>query len=586
MGLLAVQVPLEGAPAHDCLGGVGHIHILVQGGVPPGGVLVGDDGGAGDALVEHCLQDALQHDSLFPAGGRRRGGAANAGYRGYVIQVGGAGLREFGAILIDAGDGILAAVVESFGAAEEPAHGCHVGVGQTVLHSEDFAADVRQGVFGEGFGVEAGFQGGGDEPVAHGEEVAKSVDVLPVEVGVPDGGAGEGDGGDVMAAAAQRVFDVIPLEEEGDGQAHAVNGFGGDEAGPPAVVFGVEAAFGQFPVHHAGVGDAVWVGEGAAAEGAEVDAFGGGEEEVRVEEEHHLRADDGGCAGEGREGAHADDGFGLDADVVIHEEDVDGGVVFGGFEDAAGEAAGAAQIGLLDVVEGAAEGFGSFLEFGLFADVLGALVGDVEFVDEGADEAVVGEGGDGGGAVDGPVEGADGDGETAASVGAVGDGVLGVFVSGGPGGYFGVAAGGGGEGEGVPFDVADAGFTFAGGEFEPEGAAVVEAVKGDGEGEGVRAFVDGFADGAFVAADVGGADEDGGVDVGVGGDGAGDFDGGDAGPALPVGGGEAAEVGVGGECCPAVDDDVVAGAERVAGAVSSVEVLVHPGAGPGEESAL
>ena len=46
-----------------------------------------------------------------------------------------------------------------------------------------------------------------------------------------------------MAAAAQRVFDVIPLEEEGHGEAHAVDGFGGDEAGPPAVVFGVEAAF-------------------------------------------------------------------------------------------------------------------------------------------------------------------------------------------------------------------------------------------------------------------------------------------------------------------------------------------------------
>ena len=69
-------------------------------------------------------------------------------------------------------------------------------------------------------------------------------------------------------------------------------------------------------------------------------------------------------------------------------------------------------------------------------------------------------------------------------------------------------------------------------------------------------------------------------------DGAGGVDGGDAGPALPVGGGESSEVGVGAKAAAAVEGDVVAGAECGSGAVSRVEVLVYPGAGPGEECAL
>lgn len=114
----------------------------------------------------------------------------------------------------------------------------------------------------------------------------------------------------------------------------------------------------------------------------------------------------------------------------------------------------------------------------------------------------------------------------------------------------------------------------------------MEAVEGGGEDEGAGALQDGFVDGAFVAADVGGAEEDGGVDGGVGVDGAGGVDGGDAGPALPVGGGESSEVGVGAKAAAAVEGDVVAGAECGSGAVSRVEVLVYPGAGPGEECAL
>ena len=116
-------------------------------------------------------------------------------------------------------------------------------------------------------------------------------------------------------------------------------------------------------------------------------------------------------------------------------------------------------------MEGAAEGGGGVLEVGLVSNVLGALVGDVEFVDHAANEVVVGEGGDGGGAVCGAVVGADSNSQPALALPRAGAIVRRSCAHPTTSPASSTVCTAGGEGVGVPFYVADVGVSFTGGEF-------------------------------------------------------------------------------------------------------------------------
>ena len=84
-------------------------------------------------------------------------------------------------------------------------------------------------------------QRGGDQPVAHVEVAVPLVPVLPPEVGVPHAGPGQRHGREAVGAGAVAELDVVPLEEQRQRVADRAHDRGRDQAGPPAVVLGVDA---------------------------------------------------------------------------------------------------------------------------------------------------------------------------------------------------------------------------------------------------------------------------------------------------------------------------------------------------------
>ena len=119
-----------------------------------------------------------------------------------------------------------------------------------------------------------------------------------------------------------------------------------------------------------------------------VDDLAEGVQDAAVVEVEHVAADNGRLAAVVGEGQEPHDAFGLDDDVVVEQQDVVA-AVFDGLEHAAGEAAGAAQVRLVDDPQLAAEGVADFREALLVLDLLRALVHDQDFLDVFKDVRVV-----------------------------------------------------------------------------------------------------------------------------------------------------------------------------------------------------
>ncbi len=220
---------------------------------------------------------------------------------------------------------------------------------------------------------------------------------------------------------ADAVFDVVPLEKQRDRQTAVGDDLGGQQARPPAVPAGVETRvlllLDQVDAH------ARTGGQLAGLDLVEHLAFGADVQHLRVAQRQHLRADDRRLDGHVRERVHAQHRFRFAQDVVVHEDDVGVRRVrrTRDLVHAAGETAGATEVGLGDVDELAAETVGDVAERRARLHLVGALIDHAHRIDVGHRALVGGEPCDGDGAVVGAVVGADDDGGGAQVLGS-GDG--------------------------------------------------------------------------------------------------------------------------------------------------------------------
>ena len=254
---------------------------------------------------------------------------------------------------------------------------------------------------------------------------------------VPHGGAGQGHRGHSGAPGAQTVLRVVPLDEEGQAQADPPDHGGRDEAHPPAVVVGVGALVQPGRGAQRGDGQVV-VRPGALdrppPEPPRLDLLGVGVQRGALVHGEHVPAHDRGHAGQVREGDGPHNALGVDAHVVVEQEDVVGAALHG-LVHAARESSGAAEVGLVDHAQALAQGLAGGREAVVVDDLLVALVDDddlVEHLREGVGGAQLAEHG---GAVGGAVEGGDADrrpapgslgGHPRLPPGGLDDGVLGV----------------------------------------------------------------------------------------------------------------------------------------------------------------
>ena len=132
--------------------------------------------------------------------------------------------------------------------------------------------------------------GGGDEGVAQAEVLGGVFDILPVEIGVPDGCARNGVSRVTSLGSAEAVVDVVVLEEQRQRQANLLNDLGRHQAGPPGVVVNAQATQLVVLAHvHVGVTElGVVLLDGQCLP---VVGLAGAEKAGRVEQEEHLRTE-------------------------------------------------------------------------------------------------------------------------------------------------------------------------------------------------------------------------------------------------------------------------------------------------------
>ena len=350
---------------------------------------------------------------------------------------------------------------------------------------------------------------------------------LPVErvvlVGprhVPHGSAGEGHRREAGGLGAQAVLGVVPLDEQRQRQADLVDDHARDQAHEPAVEVDVDPLV-QPPrgadVAGREVPAAVAVERRHPPEPPRLDDLAEAVQLGLVVEAEHVAADDRRAAGQVAEGDRADDALGLADDVVVHHQGVRRGALAQRLELAAGIAAGAAEVALLDDPQLVAErGLRIGVELGV-DDLLGALLHHHDGVEVGREQLVVAELRDQLGAEVGPVHRGDRD-----VGGAVLEPVLGDL--------------------GRPLGRLDHGVVVAGDDVVPVPAAVHERLERQLEDEGALGLAAGARRVDALRAAVGqrAVDDHGGAA-------AGDLDGEpdvlDDGPAPPVAGRERVEVG-------------------------------------------
>jgi hypothetical protein len=159
-----------------------------------------------------------------------------------------------------------------------------------------------------------------------------------------------------------------------------------DPAHPPAVVVDVDPAV--HPRRGAQVAGGKVVGALPLAnrlvlEPVLVDSLAEVVDHGAFEEVEHMSAHDGGAAGEIGEVDGPEDALRLHDDVVVEEHDVLALTALDSLMHAPREAAGSAEVALLNELELVAEHGGGFLETGLVPDLLVALVSDDEPVHDG-----------------------------------------------------------------------------------------------------------------------------------------------------------------------------------------------------------
>ena len=254
---------------------------------------------------------------------------------------------------------------------------------------------------------------------------------------VPYGGSGEGDGRHAGAPGAQAVLRVVPLDEEGQAQADPTDHGGRDQAHQPAVVIGIGTLMQPGRRTQRGVGQVVVrpraLGR-APPEAPRLDVLGVGVQHRALVHGEHVPAHDRGHAGQVGEGDGPHDALGLDAHVVVQQEDVVGAALQR-LVHAAREAAGAAQVGLIDDAQALTQGLAGRREVRVVDDVLIALVGDDDLVEHARKSVGGAQLAEHDGAVGGAVEGGDADRRPALGglgrdlrlpAGRLDDGVLGV----------------------------------------------------------------------------------------------------------------------------------------------------------------
>ena len=114
--------------------------------------------------------------------------------------------------------------------------------------------------------------------------------------------------------------------------------------------------------------------------GAEVDDLAHAVQPGAGLQVQHVAADDDRLGGGAGERVRAQQGVGLQADVVVHQHDLVDVGVLDGLVQAAGEATGAAEVLLLDDLEAVAENGRGLGEALGVADLHGALVGDEDLL--------------------------------------------------------------------------------------------------------------------------------------------------------------------------------------------------------------
>ena len=214
-------------------------------------------------------------------------------------------------------------------------------------------------------------------------EVRLPVDgiVLVAPRHMPDRSARQGDGAVPVLGGPQPVVGVVPLDEERQRLPEFLGDLTRDHAHPPAVVVGVDAAVQKlaallFVVQRV-VGEVVvvlGVRRRSPHEVLLVDDLAHDVQVRRLLQVEHLTADEGGRLGEPVHRQRAQHRVRLDANVVVHEQDLFTVGVLQRLVHHPAVAAGAAQVGLVVYGESVAQRGGGGRVAGVVACLLGALV--------------------------------------------------------------------------------------------------------------------------------------------------------------------------------------------------------------------
>ncbi len=356
-----------------------------------------------------------------------------------------------------------------------------------------------------------------------------------------------------VLAGPDAVFDIVPLEEDRHRQPDLGDHLGRDQAGPPGVVAGVDAAF-LVLLQHAGVAQRLRYLL-AVLQFVQMHFLGADIQVIRVEQEQHLRTDQRRFDSHIGEGIEPQYRFRFAEDVIVHQDDVGVLVDRGHLVEATGEATRTTEIRLPNVAQLVTEDRQRLLEARLVLHQVGALVHHVDRVDGLENRGVGGQRGHRLGAVRGPVEGADRDGDGAHMIGC----------GGGPGLR------------------GDAEFAADGIEFEPQRAAVDVLVQRCGQGQRAARGDLGGVDDPAMSGDIGGDQPNAGL--------LGHIEHhrrpylGDRGPALPVAGREPSEIGVGVRGCALVQSQLQA-FPMGATLDNGIQLVAHLRRRTGEDAAL
>ncbi|MPM43468.1 hypothetical protein SDC9_90142 [bioreactor metagenome] len=229
---------------------------------------------------------------------------------------------------------------------------------------------------------------------------------------MPQPGTRQGDRGDADLRGPQAVLQVVPLDEDRQGEPQFGDHRDRHDLHPPAVVVDIETAV----QHRAApqvrcpqIDPTLGVFERAPQPAPLVDALTERVSDRLVVEVEHLAADDRAVAAEAGELGQSFDALGFDGDIVVQHHVELGLIRLDGLVHAAGEAARATHVALVDHPQAVTQQRGGLGEQFIVLDVLVALIDDVHPLDDVFQVVGGGQRHQGASAVVGPVEGGDAD---------------------------------------------------------------------------------------------------------------------------------------------------------------------------------